>query len=91
MRQALLMLNGRMTHEASRVGELEPIYPLLVGPKADLHQAIRYAYSELLTRLPTEDEVREGMAMVNAGENQLAGMADLRWVLLNCNEFRFIP
>ncbi|HAY78442.1 MAG TPA: hypothetical protein DCY79_01400 [Planctomycetaceae bacterium] len=91
MRQALLMLNGRMTHEASRVGELEPIYPLLVGPKADLRQAIRYAYSELLTRLPTEDEVREGMAMVNAGENQLAGMADLRWVLLNCNEFRFIP
>lgn len=91
MRQALLMLNGRITHEASRVGELEPIYPLLVGPKADLRQAIRFAYSELLTRMPTDAEIQEGIAMVHAGENRLAGMADLRWVLMNCNEFRFLP
>ncbi|HIA04067.1 MAG TPA: DUF1553 domain-containing protein, partial [Myxococcales bacterium] len=31
MRQALMMLNGRLTHEASRVGSLEPIARLLDG------------------------------------------------------------
>ena len=31
MRQALMMLNGRITHEAARVGDLEPMYKLLTG------------------------------------------------------------
>ncbi len=34
MRQALMMLNGRVTHEASRVGDLEPMHKLLVGKTA---------------------------------------------------------
>ena len=36
MRQALMMLNGRLTHEASRVGPLEPIYAKLTGPGSNL-------------------------------------------------------
>ena len=41
MRQALMMLNGKMTHEASRVGRLEPIHGLVAGSKADLDAAVR--------------------------------------------------
>ena len=89
MRQALMMLNGSLTHEASRVGALEPIYKQLVGPQADLEAAVRTAYMEIMTRQPTREEIAEAKQMI--GKDRLSGMADLRWVLLNCNEFRFIP
>lgn len=91
MRQALMMLNGRLTHEASRVGPLEPMHALLVGEKADLNAAVRLAYLEIMTREPSAPELSEARQIVAAGSNPLEGMADLRWVLLNCNEFRFIP
>jgi hypothetical protein len=81
-----MMLNGRMTHEASRVGSLEPIHQLLEKDEAE---AIVYAYREILTRPPTEEEKTFALALLS--EDPHAGMADLRWALLNCNEFRFIP
>ena len=91
MRQALMMLNGRLTNEAARVGELEPVYPMLVGPQKDLRRAIRYTYFEILTRLPNEAEIGEAQQIIIEGQTELEGMADLRWILLNCNEFRFVP
>lgn len=91
MRQALMMLNGRLTNEASRVGELEPVYPLLVGEKANLSQAIQLVYREILTRQPAKDELAEAKAIVAEADSPLQGMADLRWLLLNCDEFRFLP
>ncbi|HTN75327.1 MAG TPA: DUF1553 domain-containing protein, partial [Pirellulaceae bacterium] len=91
MRQALMMLNGKLTHEASRVGELEPLYALVTGPKADLPKAIKLAYLEIMTRAPTAAEISEAQQIIAAAKSPPEGMADLRWVLLNCNEFRFIP
>ena len=91
MRQALMILNGRLTNEAARVGELEPIYELLVGETSNVPRAVRLAYAELLTREPSAAELADGQSLVRGGENLLAGMADLRWILLNSNEFRFIP
>jgi hypothetical protein len=91
MRQALLMLNGKLTHEASRVGTLEPLYELVCGRQPDLAAAVRHAYREILTRDPTDEELAEGLAMVRQGESPQEGMADLRWVLFNCHEFRFLP
>ena len=35
MRQALMLLNGKPSNEAARVNPLEPIYPLIVGDKAN--------------------------------------------------------
>ena len=90
MRQALMMLNGRLTNESARVGELEPVFVLLAGPRADLSAAVALAYREILTRQPTVEETAEGRKIVEAGDSPLEGMADLRWLLLNCNEFRFI-
>lgn len=86
MRQQLMMLNGRMTHEASRVGPLEPIHAIL---EKDPDKAITYAYLEILTRPPTATEFAEAKAIL--GADPFEGMADLRWALLNSNEFRFIP
>ena len=91
MRQALMMLNGRITHEAARVGDLEPMYALLNGKSANLDQAIQLAYMEIMTRKPTTEEVSDARQIIGDAANTMDGMADLRWILLNCNEFRFLP
>ncbi|MDE0737252.1 MAG: DUF1553 domain-containing protein, partial [Pirellulaceae bacterium] len=91
MRQALMMLNGRLTHEASRVGDLEPIHKYLAGKKPRLDEAIKFAYREILTREPSADEMVNAMGVLQGADNATDGMADLRWVLLNSNEFRFLP
>jgi hypothetical protein len=91
MRQALMMLNGRVTHEASRVGDLEPMYKLLVGKTADIEAAVKLAYLEILTRRPSADEMAEAKQLIASSQSPLDAMADLRWVLLNCHEFRFLP
>jgi len=91
MRQALMMLNGRLTHEAARVGKLEPMYKLLRGPTTSVKKAVSLAYLQILTRKPTADELKEALAFVKAAKLATEGMADLRWVLLNCHEFRYLP
>ena len=91
MRQALMMLNGRLTHEASRVGPLEPLHKLLDTANPNIDKAIQLAYYEILTRAPTTEELSDGNEIIAGGPTLLEGMADLRWVLLNCNEFRFLP
>jgi hypothetical protein len=91
MRQALMMLNGRITHEAARVGDLEPMHKLLTGKSPNPDEAVKLAYLEILTRRPTAEELAEGKQLLSDAPSALEGMADLRWVLLNCNEFRFLP
>ena len=91
MRQALMILNGKLTHEASRVGKLETMHGLLVGDKADLNRATRLAYREILTRDPSPQEISEAKEIIGLSSDPVEGMADLRWVLLNCHEFRFLP
>ncbi|MFM7180739.1 MAG: DUF1553 domain-containing protein [Verrucomicrobiales bacterium] len=86
LRQQLMMLNGRMTHEASRVGPLEPLHAIL---QKDPDKAIDWAYQEILTRLPSAEEKAEALALL--ANNREDGMADLRWALLNSHEFRYLP
>jgi hypothetical protein len=91
MRQALMMLNGQLTNQAARVGALEPMHALLVGPKADLDAAIKLAYREALTREPTAEELSDAKTIIKEAKSALDGMADLRWALFNSNEFRYLP
>jgi hypothetical protein len=91
MRQALMMLNGKMTNEAARVGKLEPMYKLVSGKTADPDEAVRLAYREILTREPSADELAEARSMMSEAASPLDGIADLRWILFNCHEFRFVP
>lgn len=86
LRQQLMMLNGRMTHEASRVAPKEPLHRLL---DRDPSLAIDWAYQEILTRRPSPQETSEARAIL--GKTPYEGMADLRWALLNSHEFRFLP
>jgi len=64
MRQALMMLNGRVTHEAARVGDLEPIAKHIFGKDANPAEAVKFAYLEILTRKPSAEEVKEGQEIV---------------------------
>jgi len=91
MRQALMMLNGKLTNEAARVGPLEPVFALIVGPKADVDAAIKLVYREALTREPTAAELSDARAIIKEAAKPEDGLADLRWALFNSNEFRFIP
>ena len=91
MRQALMMLNGRISHEAARVGDLEPIAKFVNGKDANPDEAVKFAYLEILTRKPSAEEIKEGQEIIAAATSTPDGVADLRWILLNCNEFRFLP
>ncbi|HVC96764.1 MAG TPA: DUF1553 domain-containing protein, partial [Pirellulales bacterium] len=91
MRQALMMLNGRLTHEASRVGKFEPMFKLVAGKNTDLPAAVELAYREILTREPSSEELADALEIIGDAESPREGMADLRWALFNCHEFRFLP
>ena len=93
LRQQLMMLNGKATHEAARVGTLEPMNTLLRdgGDESRIDEAIETAYLECLTRWPDEAELGDARTILTGAKSPLDGMADLRWALLNCHEFRFLP
>ncbi len=91
LRQELLMLNGKATHEASRVGPLEPIHQLIADPKAKPDRAIEFAYLEILTRRPNAEEIAEAKSLIGTAASIQEGLSDLRWALLNCSEFRYLP
>ena len=87
MRQALMMINGKATHEASRVGPLEPLFEKLGDPKA----AVKHAYLEILTREPSAEELADALSLIGVAGDAATGLSDLRWALFNCHEFRYLP
>jgi hypothetical protein len=91
LRQELMMLNGKATHEASRVGPLEPVYKLIAGPSAQPGKAVELVYLECLTRRPSTDELGDAKEVLASSTTPLEGLADLRWALLNSQEFRYLP
>ena len=82
-----MMINGKATHEAARVGPLEPLYKKLADPE----KAVTYAYLEILTREPSAEELGDALAVIEASGDTATGLADLRWALFNCHEFRYLP
>ena len=91
LRQELMMLNGKATHEASRVGPLEPVHALIAGPNANPDKAVELVYLEILTRRPSTEELAEAREVIATGKNPADGLADLRWAMLNSHEFRYLP
>ena len=91
LRQELMMLNGKATHEASRVGPFEPVFHLISGPNANPAKAVELVYLEIYTRRPTAGELAEAREVIAAGRTPAEGLADLRWAMLNSHEFRYLP
>lgn len=91
LRQELMMLNGKATHEASRVGPMEPVHSLISGPNANPAQAVELVYLEILTRRPSAEELTEAREVIAGGKSPADGLADLRWAMLNSHEFRYLP
>ena len=40
---------------------------------------------------PTKEELSDGLALIEATGDTETGLADLRWALFNCHEFRYLP
>jgi hypothetical protein len=58
--------------------------------KADsekLHEAVRETYLRTLSREPKKDELDKAVAYVEASDDQLNGVRDLLWALINTKEF----
>ncbi len=91
LRQELMMLNGKATHEAARVGPLEPVFKLVDGKAPKVDKAVELVYLESLTRRPSSQEMKEAKEIVASGSNAVEGISDLRWALLNSHEFRYLP
>jgi len=89
MRQALVLLNGPLVHEAARVGSLEPLgRAIAVGGRLDL---VGMLYMETLSRVPTAEERAAADGVIAGAGSTADGVADMRWAILNSREFRFIP
>ena len=89
MRQALMLLNGPLVHEAARVGPLEPLgRAISVNGRLDL---VRMLYLETLSRVPTAEERAAAEDVIAAADSPADGIADMRWAIFNSREFRFIP
>lgn len=89
MRQALVLLNGPLVHEAARVGPLEPLgRAIAIGGRVDL---VGMLYLETLSRGPTAAERAVADEVIAGAGSKADGIADMRWAILNSREFRFIP
>jgi len=89
-RQALLLLNGKLTNEAARVGDLEPVYRLL-HEDVPAKRAIGLIYLECLTRKPTAEELEAAEQLFRGYDDRADAVADLRWAIFNSHEFRYLP
>jgi len=89
MRQGLILLNGSLANEAARVGTLEPMWGLLDAKAVD--GAVKRAYMEIFTREPSAEEMQGAKTLIEGAPTRAEGMADLRWAMLNSNEFRYLP
>jgi len=89
-RQALLLLNGKLTNEAARVGDLEPVYRLL-HDDVPAAKAIELIYLECLTRETTPEELARAEDIFRGYEKRADAVADLRWAIFNSHEFRYVP
>jgi hypothetical protein len=103
MVQALALMNGRLTADATSLERSQLLAAVLDSPFMDTPQRIETLYLATLTRKPTEKElaraarfideaVREGDRALSPDEKDRRykrALADLFWVLLNSGEFFF--
>ena len=87
--QVLMMFNGEMINEATKTdsGSLIDRIANSGDSQAEMIESIFLAG---LSRKPTRDESKLGMALLNSESDLREGLRDLWWVILNTNEFILI-
>jgi hypothetical protein len=84
--QALQLLNGPFEEQLFRKGS--PLTQTLAKATDEVSR-VRACYLTLLSRPPTQEELKVGTAyLVRYGDE---GLHDLVWALINANEFIFQP
>jgi hypothetical protein len=101
--QALALMNGRLSADATSLERSTLLAAVLDSPFMDTTQRIETLYLAALTRKPTEKEMSRATKFINAAlapgdkplsedEKKLAykhALADVFWALLNSGEFFF--
>jgi len=85
--QRLYLLNGG---DVQRKLQQSPRLQTLLQATADGRQVVTSLYLTILSRFPTEDELRIVASYAQmAGANRRAAALDLAWALINSAEFRY--
>ena len=83
-------LERRIASIRKRIAGLQPASGEPIEQQADpdmLPDVIRDTYLRTLSREPSEDELSRSMAYVESTPDQLGGVRDLLWALVNTKEF----
>jgi hypothetical protein len=86
--QALGMMNGKVTANATRLSKSRTLAAVLDSPFLDATGRIEALYLATLSREPRPEELKRVLEFVDQAGSQSEGLADLFWALLNSAEFK---
>jgi hypothetical protein len=86
--QALMMMNGQMTKDATSVANGSILQWL--SQNASTNEAIEYLYMAALARKPSSADLGMCREVLSTRGNALSAYQDIWWALLNSNEFIFV-
>jgi hypothetical protein len=85
--QALSMMNGLVTANATSLERSETLAAVIDAPFVTTPERIETLYLAALSRSPTEKELDRALRFVKDAKSQQEALADLFWALLNSPEF----
>lgn len=85
--QALHLLNGSSVHNKINQGKV--VEKMLKEQQMPPEEIVRSLYIRCLSRTPTETEMQDLQASLEAAPNVQQGLEDIFWALLNSREFVF--
>jgi hypothetical protein len=88
--QALTLMNGQLTNEATSLNRSETLAAVVDFPLFSTAERIEAIYLAALTRKPSAKELDRFVKYVDAGgprKNSRDALADVFWALLNSSEF----
>ena len=92
MLQALALMNGHLTSEATSLERSSALLAIAELPGISPREQLESLFLSTLTREPTNKEVeRFTNYMMSEPKRQKEALGDIFWVLLNSSEFQVIP
>jgi hypothetical protein len=85
--QALQMINGPLVHTKVR-DAANRLRKLVSGSKSN-EEIVRELYLAAFCRAPSEPEMKAAVNHIKSSGDQMRGLEDVCWALLNANEFLF--